>query len=115
MSRMTDKTHSEQTRKQFVQVAQHAARIVFGAAKKEAAFSVQFFHFGERFSADTMKDVTVDNLGSDGSAKMRASLLLELRGARIRLCILPHITVSIMEMGDAYRQVEVSKANVLLF
>ena len=111
---MTDKTHSEQTHKQFVQVAQHAARIVFEAAKKGAAFSVQFFHFGERFSADTMKDVTADNLGSDIAAKM-GSLLLELRGARIRICMLPHITVSIAEMGNAYRQIEASKANVLLF
>ncbi|KAI5850067.1 hypothetical protein BZA05DRAFT_445792 [Tricharina praecox] len=114
MSRMTDKTHAEQTHKQFVQVTQHAARIVLGAAKKEVAFNVQFFHFGERFSADIMKDVTADNLGSDAAAKIRASLLLELRGAWIRLCMLPYITVSIKENGDTYRQVEASKANVLL-
>ncbi|KAF8247496.1 hypothetical protein K440DRAFT_682261 [Wilcoxina mikolae CBS 423.85] len=115
MSRPHDKVHLGQTQKQFIQVSQHAARIVLDTAKKDSSLYFRFPRLGEPFTASVMKEVTGDTLGLDVAAKTTTSIWHELHSDLVRLSILPHVTACIMEKNNTYRQVEAYKANVLLF
>ncbi|KAI5818501.1 hypothetical protein BZA77DRAFT_307161 [Pyronema omphalodes] len=115
MSRPTDKSHREQTQKQFVQVAQHAARIVLDAARKESSLCFRFPRLGDGFMSSSMKDVTGDTLGLDVAPKASTSIWHELHGDRVRLSVLPYVTACMNADGKLGCTINVYKANVLLF
>jgi hypothetical protein len=114
MSRPTDKSHRGQTQKQFVQVAQHAARIVLDAARRESSLCFRFPRLGDGFMSSSMKDVTGDTLGLDVAPKSSTSIWHELHGDHVRLSVLPYVTACVTTDGIFGRTVNVYKANVLL-
>lgn len=114
MSRPYDRTHIEQTQKQFVQVSQHAARIALATARRDSSLYFRFPRLGEFFSVDVMKEVTGDTLGLDIATKTTVSLWHEVHGDLVRLSILPHVAACVGEKDGSYRQVDAYKANVFL-
>lgn len=114
LSRPQDKSHCEQTEKQFVQVAQHAARITLMAAKKGTDFEFKFPTLGEKFVEERMLTVTSDSLGLDTAPKRVTALYNGVSGQMVRLAMLPEVTALTRDARGDWRQRRVYKANVLL-
>ena len=117
LSRPGDRVHCEQTEKQFVQVAQHAGRIMLNAAKKNSAFEFKFPGFAQKFEEEGMLSVTADSLGLDTMPKRPGALWNAVSGQMVRLTMLPEV-VAVHEgfvKGElGWQRKTIYKANVML-